>query len=180
MAALAIHIDHQGPSLYFADSFDVLLQQAACLSTPENVLLHRIGWAQQQKGVPHEQALRQLISWVGESPVLAFHAEFDRAFLLKAVAQYEGLQMDCRWLDLAELLPATFEDSQAQSLDEWMQVLGVRCVQRHQAVADVWATAQLMLMAWPRWHGRGLQSWSQLKKLERQYRWLHHLRTQGM
>ena len=180
VAALAIHISPKGPGLCFADSFDVVLQQVDCLSTPENVLLHKIGWAQQQSGVPVEQALRQLVTWVGDSPVVAFHAEFDRHFITKTMNQYEGMQIEWYWLDLAKLLPATFESIQAESLDDWMQALGVSCAQRHQAAADVWATAQLVLIAWGHWCKRGLQTLPQLKNLERQNRWLEKLRTQGL
>jgi DNA polymerase-3 subunit epsilon len=53
-----------------------------------------------------------------------------------------------------------------------MQMLGVRCVQRHQAAADVWASAQLFLKAWPRWHSQGLSSWAALARKADEVRWL--------
>jgi len=68
----------------------------------------------------------------------------------------------------------------AESLDDWMQALGVSCVQRHQAAADVWATAQWLLIACRRWREQGLLICPQLKNLERQNRWLEKLRSQGM
>jgi DNA polymerase-3 subunit epsilon len=53
-----------------------------------------------------------------------------------------------------------------------MLALGVQCARRHQAAADVWATAQLLLKAWPNWQRQGLSSWPDLTRQAEQIRWL--------
>jgi DNA polymerase-3 subunit epsilon len=175
VAGLAVHIRPDGPSLFFADQFEVVLQQTKFSSSHDNVLIHRLGWGQQKSGVRADEALNQLRTWVGDSPVVAYHARFDKAFLDKAFAQELNAQLNWHWLDLAYLLPGAFEHVRANSIDAWMERLGVKCVQRHQAAADVWATAQLLLMAWPHWQKRGDVNLLSMQSMSRQNRWLNKL-----
>jgi DNA polymerase-3 subunit epsilon len=81
VAALAVHFSDQGPSLHAHDSFEVVLRQEAMAASHDNVLLHGIGWGQQRQGMPAAEALQRLHDWVGTSPMLAYHAGFDRAVL---------------------------------------------------------------------------------------------------
>ena len=172
VAALAVHLGAQGPSLHAQDSFEVVLRQERMASSDDNVLLHGIGWAQQRQGVPAAQALQRLQSWVGASPVLAYHAGFDRAVLRRAYQIERMRPPRWPWLDLADALPAAFPAFEARSLDAWMRALDVPCARRHQAAADVWATAQLLLKAWPAWQRQGLRSWPDLNRQAEQMRWL--------
>jgi DNA polymerase-3 subunit epsilon len=172
VAALAVHFSDQGPSLHAHDSFEVVLRQEAMAASHDNVLLHGIGWGQQRQGMPAAEALQRLHDWVGTSPMLAYHAGFDRAVLRRA-SQIERMRPPrWPWLDLADALPAAFPALQASSLDAWMRALGVQCARRHQAAADVWATAQLLLKAWPHWQRQGLNSWPDLTRQAEQIRWL--------
>ena len=172
VAALAIDMRHDAPQLVVADSFEVVLRHPSPKASHDNVLLHGIGWGQQRQGRPAPEALSQLGQWVGDSPLLAYHAAFDQQVLQQAFKRQRLAQPDWSWLDLADLLPAAFPELEARSLDQWMQMLGVRCVQRHQAAADVWASAQLFLKAWPRWHSQGLSSWAALARKADEVRWL--------
>jgi DNA polymerase-3 subunit epsilon len=172
VAALAIDMRHDAPQLVVADSFEVVLRHPSPTASHDNVLLHGIGWGQQRQGQPAPEALSQLSQWVGDSPLLAYHAGFDQQVLQQAFKRQRLAQPDWSWLDLADLLPAAFPEFEARSLDQWMQMLGVRCVQRHQAAADVWASAQLFLKAWPRWHSQGLSSWAALARKADEVRWL--------
>jgi DNA polymerase III subunit epsilon len=172
VAALAIHFGSEGPSLRAQDSFEVVLRQEVMAASHDNVLLHGIGWGQQRQGMPAAQALQRLQDWVGSSPVLAYHAGFDRAVLRRAYQIERMRQPRWPWLDLADALPAAFPALEARSLDAWMRALGVQCARRHQAAADVWATAQLLLKAWPHWQRQGLRSWSDLTGQAEQVRWL--------
>ena len=95
---------------------------------------------------------------MGAWPVRAYHGGFARAALRRAY-QIERLRPPrWTWLDLADALPAAFPAFEARSLDAWMRALDVPCARRHQAAADVWATAQLLLKAWPAWPRQGLRS----------------------
>ena len=172
VAALAIDFGGAGPSLYAHDSFEVVLRQEVMAASHDNVLLHGIGWGQQRQGMPAAQALQRLQDWVGSSPVLAYHAGFDRAVLRRAYQIERMRPPRWSWLDLADALPAAFPALEAHSLDAWMRALDVTCARRHQAAADVWATAQLLLKAWPHWQRQGLDSWSDLRRQAEQVRWL--------
>jgi DNA polymerase-3 subunit epsilon len=172
VAALAMDLRHDAPQLVVADSFEVVLKQSSPKASHDNILLHGIGWGQQRQGVPALDALNGLTRWVGDSPLLAYHAAFDQQVLQQAIKRQRMAQPPWAWLDLADLLPAAFPEVQARSLDQWMQALGVRCVQRHQAAADVWASAQLFLKAWPRWQSQGLLSWAALARKADEVRWL--------
>lgn len=172
VAALAIDLHHDAPQLVVADSFEVVIRQPSPTASHDNVLLHGIGWGQQRQGVPALEALSDLIDWIGDSPLLAYHAAFDQQVLQQAFKRQRLAQPHWSWLDLADLLPAAFPELQARSLDQWMRALDVRCVQRHQAAADVWATAQLFLKAWPRWQSQALLSWQDLSRKADEVRWL--------
>jgi DNA polymerase-3 subunit epsilon len=172
VAALAMDLRHDAPQLVVADSFEVVLRQSRPTASHDNVLLHGIGWGQQRQGLPAIEALTQLSQWVGDSPLLAYHAAFDQQVLQQAFKRQRLAQPHWSWLDLADLLPAAFPALEARSLDHWMQALGVRCVQRHQAAADVWACAQLFLKAWPQWQSQGLSSWAALARQADEVRWL--------
>lgn len=172
VAALAIDLRQGEPQLVVADSYEVVLRQAAPTASHENVLLHGIGWGQQRQGVPPRQALADLARWVGDSPVLAYHAAFDQQVLRQAFKREHLARPHWSWLDLADLLPAAFPDERASGLDQWMHAMGVQCVRRHQAAADVWATAQLFLKAWPIWRSQGLQDLQDFDRRAQQVRWL--------
>ena len=172
VAALAIDLDGPAPQLAARDSFEAVIGQQVLRATHDNILLHGIGWGQQRQGQPQGQALQALTDWVADSPLLAYHAAFDQEVLRQAYKRCHLVQPRWQWLDMADLLPAAFPASQARSLDQWMQDLGVRCVRRHQAIADVWATAELFLKAWPRWQAQRLQSWADLAQSAKEQRWL--------
>lgn len=172
VAALAIDLRGPAPQLAACDSFEVVIQQEVLKSTHDNILLHGIGWGQQRQGQPLAQALEALAAWVADAPLLAYHAAFDQEVLRQAYRRSGLEQPIWQWLDMADLLPAAFPAAQARSLDRWMQHLDVQCVRRHQAIADVWATAQLFLKAWPLWQAQQIRSWDDLERKAKEQRWL--------
>lgn len=174
ISALALHRDGSSWQLVPADSFEIIIKPAVIRSTPDNVLIHRIGWGEQSRGVELEGALKALSTWVAHSPVLAFHAAFDRAFLMQAHARQRMTMPGWSWLDLADILAVAFADAKAKSLDEWIAHTGVTCVRRHQAAADVWASAQLWLMASSRIAGAKTLLWRDLQACSKHARWLGH------
>ena len=151
IAAIAVRVDGGRARIELADSFEVVLQQPQTGAGPDrqNILLHGIGVGAQRAGVERRQALRAFADYAGSSPLLAFHAAFDRAMIDRA-CQAEGLPVPRHgWLDLEPLAAVLKPQIRARSLDEWMQALGIRCAVRHQAAADTLATAELLLKLWP-------------------------------
>jgi DNA polymerase-3 subunit epsilon len=151
VAALAVRVADGRATIDLGDSFEVVIRQPDLGQAPDrgNILLHGIGVGAQRAGVPREQGLQALAAWVGTSPLVAFHAAFDRTMLDRACAA-EGLApLPDAWLDLEPLAAVLRPSVKARSLDEWMQALGIRCAVRHQAAADTLATAELLLKLWP-------------------------------
>jgi DNA polymerase-3 subunit epsilon len=95
------------------------------------------------------RALAELLAFVGKGPVVAFNAGFNRAILERAFEAHLGMVPALPWLDLFLLLPALFTqyfDGPAR-LGDWMRAFGIETFQRHHALGDAWAIAQLFLAA---------------------------------
>lgn len=172
VAAMAMHSVDGHWTLSAGDSLELVFRSKEIRASHDNVLLHGVGWGDQSRGMAPSAALTALQEWVGTAPVLAFHAAFDRSFLKRAFKCAALAVPDWDWLDVADVLSAVHEHDHDLSLDEWLSVMGVACVRRHQAVADVWATAQLCLLAACRMEGRQATSWQYWKKIAQQGQWL--------
>lgn len=172
VAALSVHKEDRQWSLVAQDSFEMVIRPEKHPSSVENVLVHGLGWETQEQGAVPAMALEAFRDWVGTSPMLAFHSDFDRIFLQRACRRAGVAMPAAPWLDLAALLPVVFNRASALSLDEWIEVLNVRCERRHQAAADVWATAQLWLKASCAMPGHQHMQWDDWRDLARQIRWI--------
>jgi len=174
VAAIALHSDgDRPPRIVLSDSFELVLQQHAPVHDKANILLHGIGVGAQRQGRPAAEGLAELQAWVGRSPLIAFHAAFDRTLLDRAMHQALGRRLVGPWLDLEDVAAVLRPDLPARSLDEWMAALGVHCLQRHQAAADTLATAELLLKLWPAvQRAGGRPGFAGLQQLARQRRWL--------
>ena len=151
IAAIAVQIQPRRAVIDLADSFEVVLlqPQTDAAVDRENILLHGIGVGAQRAGIERRPALQGFATFVGDAPLIAFHAAFDRAMIEGAFA-IEALAAPANpWLDLEPLAAVLRPKIKARSLDEWMLALGIRCLARHQAAADTLATAELLLKLWP-------------------------------
>lgn len=175
IAAVALHITGARARIELGDSFEVVLQQPPPEQEPDraNILLHGIGIGAQRAGTPRPQALRAFADFAAGSPLIAFHAAFDRAMIDRAL-QLEALPaLPNPWLDLEPLAGVLRPQVRARSLDEWMQALGIHCAVRHQAAADTLATAELLLKLWPQLLAELPQPrWRAVQALAAHRRWL--------
>jgi DNA polymerase-3 subunit epsilon len=130
------------------DSFSVVLQQRES-SRKENILIHGISGSEQREGVPPADALLAFLEYLGKSPLVAFHVAFDETMIRRAMRQYLGVSFKRPWLDLAYVLPALYPDLMRghRALDDWASHFDIRIDDRHNAVADALATAELLLVA---------------------------------
>jgi DNA polymerase-3 subunit epsilon len=151
IAAVAVHVDHGRARIALADSFEVVLRQPAVDAPPDkaNILLHHIGIAAQRGGVEAGAAIAAFTRFAAHSPLLGFHVAFDRALIERAVASHQRPLPDNRWLDLEPLAAVLLPQVRAFALDDWLAHFGIRCTQRHHAMADALATAELLLHLWP-------------------------------
>ncbi len=153
MAAFAIHLtgERVRPALVMADSFERILRQPddpSILINKGNILIHGIGVGAQQGGTDPREVMKDWIGYVGDSPLLAYHSEFDRALIDRTSRTYLGRTVSNPWLDLEPLAAVIHQDPQRRPLDHWLNRYGIGCLIRHQAAADSLATAQLLLRLW--------------------------------
>ena len=151
IAAVAVQVGGPRAVVELGDSFEVVLQQAPRAQAHDraNILLHGIGVGAQRTGMPGAMALQAFVDYAAGSPLVAFHAAFDRAMIDRALQTAALPALRSRWLDLEPLAAVLQPQVKARSLDEWMQALGIQCAVRHQAAADTLATAELLLKLWP-------------------------------
>jgi DNA polymerase III subunit epsilon len=176
IAALAVHIAGGRARIVLADSFEVVLRQPhGTASEPDkaNILLHGIGVGSQRAGVEPMAALQAFASFVARSPLIAFHASFDRTLIERGFKSLVMPGLANPWLDLEPLAAVLHPDVRARALDEWMAHFGIHCAQRHQAAADTLATAELLLHLWPQLSAQlGEPGIVAARRLAKQRRWL--------
>ena len=155
-----------------ADSFSAVLRQVQTSAAP-NILVHGIGGEAQLAGRDPDQALEEFTRYVADGAPVAFHAAFDRVLLERATAA-RGAAWKRRWLDLAELAPALYprRSGSCTSLDDWLGAFDIEHHVRHDALADAYAAAQLLLVLLAEAEHQGVRSARELHGVARGRRWL--------
>ena len=154
-----------------ADSIEIIIKKTAA-SSRDNILVHGIGVQAQLSGTDPRDAMHEFINFVGPDPLIAFHAPFDRTFVVRAIKRYINLPFDNPWLDLAELAPVLYPTAGQHSLDEWLQRYGISLPSRHNAAADAFATALLVARLLPEAKRQGAGDYFAMQRLTRHARWL--------
>lgn len=157
------------------DAFEVVLRQDK-VSTAENILLHGIGASAQREGIDPAEALLAFLEFAGKSPLIAYHTFFDQAMIERAARDVLGFRPAFPWIDLAWILPEMFPRQQdsVSGLENWLDIFRIPNFQRHNAVADCYATAQLFQIVMRRGRAFEAESPAKLMLLEKSRRWLRH------
>lgn len=134
--------------------------------TTSSVLLHGLGPGALAAGSEPEDALLELLEFIGDSPVLAFHAPFDHRMLKRALKDSLGYRLDVPFLDVAELAPMLNPETvlREAGLDDWITRFGLQVQERHHASADAQATAELALILFSQARRQQLDSPAQLEQ----------------
>ncbi|HCY16388.1 MAG TPA: DNA polymerase III subunit epsilon [Curvibacter sp.] len=172
IAAIAMKVDwgQRRLSIDLGDSFEAVLRQDVA-SSKDNILLHGIGVQRQREGMAPELALQAFTDFVGDSPLLAFHAAFDQTLISRFSRAHLAVDLPNPWVDIEQLCAVTHEQVRARSLDEWMSYFGIRCAVRHQAAADTLAECEVLQRIWPRVAEQCVR-WQDVERLARQQRWI--------
>jgi DNA polymerase-3 subunit epsilon len=143
----------------FSQQFEQTLLRAPQHPTP-SVLLHGLGPSALAAGREPAEALLDFLEFVGDSPLLAFHAPFDQHMLTRACKDSLNHTLQHTWLDVAELAPLLLPEAGLREvgLDAWLQHCGLQAEERHHASADALVTAQLALMLFSHARRQGLDS----------------------
>ncbi|MEO8145680.1 MAG: 3'-5' exonuclease [Betaproteobacteria bacterium] len=158
----------RGGRIELGESFGAMVRQDAP-SGHANILVHGIGGDAQRGGRPAADVLREFSAFLGEGLPVAFHAPFDAEVLSRAMPGFRRA-----WLDLALLAPALHPGRRRENraLDDWLQEFGIDCTARHDALADAYATAQLLLVLLAEAERQGAGTVDRLRRLERAGRWI--------
>jgi DNA polymerase-3 subunit epsilon len=172
IAAVALDVspDFERISIVIGDSYEAVLKQDLP-SNKDNILVHHIGAQAQSEGRPALDVLNEFQAWVGQCPLLAFHSAFDEAMLGRAYALAGLKPLQNEWLDIEPLAKITGVNPSLRALDDWLGHFGIECAVRHQAAADTFATAELLMRLWP-YLKREASSWSSLRHIARQANWI--------
>ena len=172
IAAVALEVspDFEGISIVIGDSYEAVLKQDLP-SNKDNILIHHIGTQAQSEGRPPLEVLEEFRAWLGQSPLLAFHAPFDEGMINRAYGLYGLKPLQNEWLDIEPLAKITGVNPSLRALDDWLGHFGIECAVRHQAAADTFATAELLMRLWPHLK-REASSWSSLRSIARQASWI--------
>jgi DNA polymerase-3 subunit epsilon len=159
--------------IHFEDSFEVVLRQDAP-SANDNILVHGIDGTTQCSGTDTAEALLRFLDYAGKSPLVGFHSDFDRIAIERATREALGAGPANAWLDLATAAPAVFPEhaGRTRTLDDWARLFGIENHARHNALADAFATAQLLLVVMARAAADGDRRLSDLITASTAQRWL--------
>jgi DNA polymerase III subunit epsilon len=135
----------------FSQLFERTLQRAETKLSP-SVLIHGLGPSAIAAGSDPVDALLDFMDFVGDSPLLAFHAPFDQHMLCRALKDSLGYRLAHPFLDVADIAPLLCPDAHIREagLDDWIDHFHLHVGERHHASADALATAELMLILFSR------------------------------
>ncbi|POG05253.1 DNA polymerase III subunit epsilon [Pseudomonas putida] len=149
----------------FAQQFERTLHRPE-QKTNASVLIHGLGPSALAAGCDPAEALLELLEFIGDSPVLAFHAPFDQRMLARALKESLGHRLQLPFLDVAELAPMLNPDTvlREAGLDDWVTHFGLQVDERHHASADAQVTAELALILFSQARRQQLDSPLQLEQ----------------
>lgn len=153
----AVVID-QG-AIHFAKQFERTLQREYQTPGP-SVLIHGIAPSEIAAGDDPAEVLLDFMEFVGNSPLLAFHAGFDQRMLTRALKESLGYKLPNPFIDLAHLAPLLCPQVRFPNagLDDWLEHFGLQVQQRHNASADALVSAELALILFNRARRQQLDS----------------------
>ncbi|HZJ92891.1 MAG TPA: 3'-5' exonuclease [Thiopseudomonas sp.] len=130
----------------------------------ESVLIHQIPPSEVAAGIRPEKALLGLMEYVGSSPLLAFHANFDQRMLVREMDDAFAYDLQHAFYDVAEIAPLLYPEHgmRKPGLDDWVKFFNLHVLQRHNASADALVTAELMLILLKRAAVQGIHTLAEL------------------
>lgn len=92
------------------------------------------------------EVLPELLDFIGASPLVGHHINFDLRMLSKHLQQeYASSLEGALWLDTMLLHSLIAENSQKTQLDELLDLYCIHCSERHRALGDAIATGRLFV-----------------------------------
>jgi DNA polymerase-3 subunit epsilon len=154
-------------------AFESVLRQPAP-SDEHNILVHGIDGTTQMGGQDPVEVLAAFLAFAGCAPVVGYHVDFDRIMIERAMRRVLRIRPHNDWIDLAQVLPALFPERarMGRGLDYWAALFGIENPARHNALADAFATAQLLQIALTFGTSGGYPRYADFCRLADAQRWL--------
>lgn len=164
-----------GGRVCIAENFYREIRQESVSGT-DNILLHGIGQAAQLAGEQEAEALSSFLEFAGKHPFVAFNAPFDHQFLSAAMRKYLGVRFKPQWVDLAQLPKAMYpvDSLERLTLDDWLERFSIVHLERHNALADAYCTAQLLMVMLKKAEIEGYSNVRGLLRAQTNYHWQRH------
>jgi DNA polymerase-3 subunit epsilon len=155
--------------IQFDQLFLRMLHQEPGSGANDAVLIHGISPTQTDQGMDPADALLDFLEFTARSPLVAYHAPFDRELTRNEARRRLGIALDLPWLDLAWLLPALFPEPRLihAPLDAWLDHFHLHVPDRHRADVDALMTAELLLICLAQVRSRGLARFEDIHELAR-------------
>lgn len=120
-------------------------------------------------------ALIAFLGFVGKGPLVAYNAPFVERMIERALDESLGIRLGLQWMDLAWVLPDLWRqvDAGQGRLDAWLDHFGIDSMQRHDALSDAFATAQLLQVTLAQALRKGFETSASLAALEKARRHMH-------
>lgn len=131
----------------------------------EAVLIHQIAPSELAAGIRPKTALLDFLEFVGDSPLVAFHADFDQRLLQRELKDFFGYAFKHPFFDLAEVAPLLNPEHGMRQprMDDWVNYFKLNVLQRHNAAADAMVTAELLLIFLQQASKQGITTVKQLE-----------------
>lgn len=131
----------------------------------EAVLIHQIAPSELATGIRPKTGLLDFLEFVGDSPLVAFHADFDQRLLMREYKDCFAHNFKHPFFDLAEVAPLLYPDHDMRQprMDDWVNHFNLNVLQRHNACADAMVTAELLLIFLNKAQAEGILTLKQLE-----------------
>ncbi|NLD15365.1 MAG: 3'-5' exonuclease [Gammaproteobacteria bacterium] len=141
----AVVVEHGG--ILMGQQFERTLKRRE-VKVNEAVLIHQIAPSELATGIRPKTALLDFLEFVGDSPLVAFHADFDQRLLQRELKDFFGYAFKHPFFDLAEVAPLLNPEHGMRQprMDDWVNYFKLNVLQRHNAAADAMVTAELLLI----------------------------------
>lgn len=160
LAIGAVAVEQGG--MAFKDTFYCVLNREHAVN--DAVLIHRLGPETLARGVSVEEGLLAFLEFVGPTPLFAFHSPFDEQLLVRECKQHLKYRLAHTFVDVAQMAPLLTQEPLADAtLDDWLTAFNLPMLERHNALADAYVTAKMLVMLLNKAHKAGIVELSQLK-----------------
>jgi DNA polymerase-3 subunit epsilon len=152
IAAVAVHLepDLTDAHIPLVDTFEAVIHQEHPKTKKDNILIHHIGVGEQGNGQAQAEVLQAFVQWVGQAPLFAYHAPFDKGMLEHAMKECGMSALSNRWVDVQPLANWSVRETYPLGLDECVERFGLESISRHSAASDTFVTAELLLWLLPK------------------------------